>query len=221
MKLIFPGLWLLLNLTAPIFDAVDLSLTTKTFNGAFKDNSSIFRQPPSPEVDAAWDNVSAEDALLITVSAADITKSGKDPALSVQAPTAWGFGSDQYYAQVEVFHQIHCLNELRKEIHYDYYYGHEAKDELHTSHKDHCIHMLLQTLMCNADVGIVTNNWVHNERLPDPKTRPFPDFNVVKQCRNFDALLGWMRRDGVKDLSSHWPPKYPEGAAIVPGDGYL
>jgi hypothetical protein len=73
--------------------------------------------PPSPEVDAAWNWLSGEDVQLVTVSREDIVKSGKDATLAVEAPPSWGLGKDAYIAQVEVFHQIHCLNELRKELH--------------------------------------------------------------------------------------------------------
>lgn len=176
---------------------------------------------PSPEVDAAWDSISAEDLQIITVSSSDIVKSGKDPSHSVKAPSSWGFGDDAYIAQVEVFHQIHCLNELRKELFYDYYYHNAPRNELHISHKTHCIHILLQSLMCNADVGIITHNWIYDEKYSDPKTRPFPDFSVEKKCRDFDSILRWLEEDGgVKKFSSKFPMEYPPGAFVLPGDGY-
>src|SRR3569833_3693575 len=124
----------------------------RSFNGALRDNSTIWRQPPSPEVDEAWDYISTEGFEIITVSETDVVNSGKDPTISLKAPSSWGAGDDAYIAQVEVFHQIHCLNELRKEMDYEYYYK-SPPDELHKSHKRHCIHMLLQSLMCSADVG--------------------------------------------------------------------
>lgn len=194
-----------------------------TLNGKLRDNSSIWRMPPSPDVDAMWDYVSAEDMQLITVSAADVVKTDKDPAVAVKAPSSWGRGDDAYIAQVEVYHQIHCLNELRKEMssNYNYYYKFPPT-ELHIAHKAHCVHILLQTLMCNADVGIITHNWVHNEAYLAPKTRPFPDFNVVKKCRDFDALSRWLREGGggVEDLAAKLPLDYSQGMPIIPGDGY-
>ncbi|KAK4447006.1 hypothetical protein QBC34DRAFT_427803 [Podospora aff. communis PSN243] len=205
---------------SPIFDLVDMRLAPATFNGALRDNTSIWRMPPSPEVDAAWDRISAEDMQIITVSAEDVRRSGKDPSLSIKAPESWGLGSDAYIAQVEVFHQIHCLNELRNEMYPDYYHiSHPT--ELHLAHRAHCIHMLLQALMCNADVGIITHNWVHDERYSEPKTRAFPDFGVHKMCRNFDAVMGWLReKGGVRDFASKFLMKYPPGAPVVQGEGY-
>lgn len=74
-------------------------------------------------------------------------------------------------------------------------------------HKTHCVHMLLQALMCNADVGVITQSWVRNEAYKNPKTRPFPDFNIEKKCRDFDAVMHWLREEGggVKDLVSKLP----------------
>lgn len=205
---------------APVLDSLDLRPTLQTFNGALRDNSSIWRQPPSAEVDAAWNYISAEGLEVITVSSSALLQSGKNASECVKAPVSWGEGTDAYIAQVDVFHQIHCLNELRKEIFYDHYYE-SPPDELHRAHKAHCIHMLLQTLMCTADVGIISHNWVHNEKIREPKTRPMPDFNMVKFCRDFDALLDWAREKGVKDLPRKWRQlKYTEGTKIVPGEGY-
>lgn len=197
-----------------------MSMSTQIMNGALWDNTSIWRMPPSPEVDSAWNHISAEDLQLISVSSVDVTKSGKDPSVCVKAPETWGLGSDAYIAQVEVFHQIHCLDELRKEIYYDYYYKSPPTD-LHKGHKGHCVHMLLQTLMCNADVGIITHNWVHDDDYFEPKTRPFPDFSIEKKCRNFTKVMDWLRnKGGIRDLASKFPMAYPGQVPIVSGKGY-
>lgn len=52
-------------------------------------------------------------------------------------------------------------------------------------HADHCFSYLLQTLLCHADVGVMTTTWSEqdNEFLAD--------FNVTRQCRNFDAIREW------------------------------
>ncbi|KAL1843346.1 hypothetical protein VTK73DRAFT_2867 [Phialemonium thermophilum] len=107
---------------SPILDWFDMKPGMRTLNGALRDNASIWRQPPSPEVDRAWDDISTEGFEVITVPESAVVRSGKDPAVSLRAPRSWGAGEDAYVAQIDVFHQIHCLNELRKEMDYDYYY---------------------------------------------------------------------------------------------------
>lgn len=191
-------------------------------NGALRDNRTIFRANPSPEVDAAWDLISAEGFEIIIVPSSSISLAGKDASNAVRVPTSWNRGTDAYIAQVDVFHQIHCLNELRKEIHSDYYYGPDfERSTLHIDHKKHCIHMLLQNLMCHADVEIIQHNWVHNAKISEPQTRPFPDFNTVKMCRNFDSLLDWAKDSAVKDLRGKWRDLIvPEGVEVIEDDGY-
>src|SRR3569833_851711 len=189
----------------------------RSFNGALRDNSTIWRQPPSPEVDEAWDYISTEGFEIITVSETDVVNSGKDPTISLKAPSSWGAGDDAYIAQVEVFHQIHCLIELRKAMDYEYFYK-SPPDELHMSHKRHCIHLLLQSLMCSADVGNITHNWVRNENIPEPKIRPMPDFNVVKKCADFDGLLEKTKKKTKKEHKQKFSHlRYVPGVDIVPG----
>lgn len=158
-------------------------------------------------------------------------RAGKSPHQSVKAPISWERGDEAYIAQVDVFHQIHCLNELRKEIHFGYYYGNDSRlnqDHLpgdHVEHKKHCIHMLLQNLMCHADVDIITHNWVHYDDVNQPNrpyAEPFADFNTVKQCRNFEALLDWTHSNAIGDLGHKWRElEMPEDAEFVQGDGYF
>ncbi|PQE19432.1 tat pathway signal sequence protein [Rutstroemia sp. NJR-2017a BBW] len=205
---------------SPLLDMIDMSPKELIFNGKLSDNTSIYRMPPSPEVDEAWNYISTEGLEVITVPSYAIEKSGKDPNLSVKAPSSWHQGSDAFLVQIDVFHQIHCLNELRKELYYDQYYS-APPDTLQRDHKNHCVHMLLQNIMCHADVEIISHNWVHNDHIPDPKERPFPDFNVVKQCRDFDRLLDGARDNGIRQLAKKWNAlRIPLGAKTVAGDGY-
>ena len=117
-----------------------------TVNGAMHDNTSIWRMPPSPEVDAAWDSLTRGGLEIITVSAADIKLSGKDPALSVKAPPSWDQGPDAYFAQIDIFHILHCLDGLRKEMWSDYYYD-DPVDPIRRELKAHCLHTVLQNLL--------------------------------------------------------------------------
>ena len=51
--------------------------------------------------------------------------------------------------------------------------------------EDGCIEMLRQLLMCNANTGIITYEWVEGS------ADPHPDFNTVHRCRNLDNLQKW------------------------------
>ena len=39
--------------------------------------------------------------------------------------------------------------------------------------------------MCDADVGIITYNWVKDHDLY------YPNFNTVHKCRNFEDIYDW------------------------------
>lgn len=52
--------------------------------------------------------------------------------------------------------------------------------------------------MCHADLDIVSYNWVPRHGH-GPELVPDPDFNVVKMCRNFDAVLAWAEKNQVED----------------------
>jgi hypothetical protein len=80
------------------------------------ESASIYIKDPSPEVDAAWDHIAADAGPIITISSDEARRLGRDPATIVKAPHDWGFGNDAYPAQIDVFHEIHCLNMLRKEM---------------------------------------------------------------------------------------------------------
>lgn len=167
------------------------------------DPRDIYRLPPSPAVDKAWDRISRVD--LISIPEDQILKLGKDPSLTIHSPetwwsTAWG---DGYLGQIDVFHQIHCLNTLRKGLvtNYNYYWG--GKYGLTPPinfgmHMNHCLGTLLENLMCHADVDIVTFNW------RETQDEPFPDFAVRKQCRDFDAVVEWQKEKKLEHLPARW-----------------
>ncbi|KAH8651629.1 hypothetical protein BGZ60DRAFT_388247, partial [Tricladium varicosporioides] len=162
---------------------------------------SIYTGDPSPEVDAAWNRISAEKFDLTLISRHEVEKLHRDPKIIAKAPEDWGDGSDMYLAQIDVFHQIHCLDELRKQIHKDYYYA----------HKKHCIHMLLHSLMCQSNVDIITHNWREGSKWP------LADFNPPRQCRNFEALLEWNQEHSVKDFERKWLSfTRPANAVVLP-----
>ena len=48
---------------------------------------------------------------------------------------------------------------------------------------DHCIEMLRQNLMCNADLRVISHRWVQDY------DRPYPNFNTPHKCWDFDEIL--------------------------------
>lgn len=142
---------------------------------------------PDPAVDAAWQKLELIQSFPITAD--DVRKLGKDPEVTVKFPIDYGYGEDAYVAQLDIFHQMHCLNLLRHiawgEFDRDGKTAKKPYTELHWMHVSHCTEIVAENLLCNANLDVLTFNWVETQDLP------FSDFNLRKKCTNFDAIVAW------------------------------
>ena len=176
-----------------------------------KNPPSIFRGDPSPEVDAAWARIS--NLQPIVISREDVVAAGADPNEAVKFDESFNVGSEAYAGRIDVFHQIHCLDTLRRDVYFDHYYkdmwlgGLNSSIEMHQLHVSHCIYYLLQSIMCNADVNVYTHYWT------DTFTEPIADFEINHQCRDFDAILNWQEKTSL-DMKKFKSMTRPEGAPI-------
>lgn len=140
---------------------------------------------------------------------------GKDPSTRARpSPTllaAMGFkpNAEMYIAQIDAFHQVHCLNAIRKHAYWDVYYRPDygaydahTPEGMHWTHLSHCFDMLYQNLVCTASADIITGIWMEGIQ------HPMPDFNVRKQCSNIEGLLDWSY--------AHEVPKEMEHMMVLP-----
>jgi hypothetical protein len=186
-----------------VFDRFTIPKHTLTTNGTFWDTS-----PPSicrasgPVADAAWESVGS-NIPPITITAANVRALGKDPSVAVKAPA----GGDAYMAGMDVFHHLHCLDKLRRELE-----GKPTPEDahMHHAHIAHCIDVLAQALKCSASVDMVTFNWVKGHRMPQP------DFSNRKVCRDFEGLRTWTKENGFD--AEEWMREMegpPDGAIVL------
>jgi len=81
----------------------------------------------------------------------------------------------------------------------------------------HCLDVLRQQLMCQVDIGVLGQIWVHPE-----KPEPFVDFHTVHRCRDFEAIRKWAEErqmPAIEDLPNDWylvPPKEGDVYAEIP-----
>ncbi|KAJ5700684.1 hypothetical protein N7536_003697 [Penicillium majusculum] len=89
--------------------------------------------------------------------------------------------------QLEVFHQLHCLNSLRRLIYNTSTFTKGVNAEMHM---DHCIDYLRQSIMCHSDVTPL----VHIPRPGGSRnngTSWIPNFAVKHTCRDFWKIHEW------------------------------
>lgn len=159
----------------PIHDALDLEMVTKRINGTLFTpiEHSIARQMPNSVADATWEEW--ELTRVLPVTRADIIRLGKDPETAVKLePDLWGLGDDAYATALDIYHQLHCVNTLRR-IAYGTYYNVQMGNPdginatLREMHINHCVDILMQAIQCSGNANLVTFHWV--EKLQ----HPFPD----------------------------------------------
>ena len=160
----------------------------------------------------------------------EVLKSGGSSD-DVRLPEELGGG---YMTSVEVVHQLHCLNLIRKMTHYDYYKDKaiEFRDPPHTVRlhvgmcdlsarsicgylrltppKDHCIEITRQNIMCNADAGLMSHHWI--EGYP----RPYANFNTWHKCRNFEQVLDWAYKHQIPVPKGKWHFPMVPGSHVFP-----
>ncbi|KAI1103697.1 hypothetical protein F4804DRAFT_309321 [Jackrogersella minutella] len=148
---------------------------------------SPWDQDPSDELDDAWDDLL--HAINIRVSSDEMGLLGINATNMVQVN-----GGD-YIGSVGVYHHLHCLNNLRMVVHWDYYEpkyaGSPYFDHLGKAHSDHCINALRQAVMCHANSAITTFEWVDEETPLDGKEQRL---QAQTTCAKWDSLDNWARQ---------------------------
>jgi hypothetical protein len=102
--------------------------------------------------------------------------------------------TETFLTGLSVFHQLHCLNRIRKLLHPERYPWQLAEnlsaDETRI-HDHHCVDLVRQALMCNADISPI--QWEMNERfgvaLPSAKT--------AHTCRKWDNIMRWAEQHKI------------------------
>ncbi|KAI0506722.1 hypothetical protein F5B22DRAFT_622419 [Xylaria bambusicola] len=166
---------------SPVYDSIELGLHQIQVNGTFypPDQPSIARQMPNPEADSVWEDYELVRPVRLTKS--QIRQMGKDPLkVSKYEDKHWGFGDDAYVGDLDVFHQLHCLNTLRQYAYAEYYNltAIDASDgnSVMALHVNHCVDILFQEIQCSGNVGFITSGWVENQRYPQPDMSVFLSF---------------------------------------------
>ncbi|KAK4444363.1 hypothetical protein QBC34DRAFT_475069 [Podospora aff. communis PSN243] len=158
-------------------------------NGEFDENGTFtvkhkspidYVGPPSPEVDQAWADLTGERDFLIS------EKEARE-LWGDEFRVHWHHRKKGYSVGLDVFHTLHCLDNIRRLFYPEYYALDPENHEAHVRHRGHCIDQIRQYIMCAGDMTAYGTRWFENPG------RNYADSDVVHTCRNFDKLRGWTR----------------------------
>lgn len=144
---------------------------------------------------------------------------------------------DYYIYGVSMFHQLHCLDTIRRSFYRERYFP-NATDGDYIVHRNHCLDYLRQAIMCNGDSSM-TYWWNKNytyvdeagkEQFTDkylsmaPVDRAYGTellWDVNHQCRNFDKIQEWTMEHQLRN-DAYWK-EYPHfrkpNQVVDPQDG--
>ncbi|KAK2049009.1 hypothetical protein LZ31DRAFT_591061 [Colletotrichum somersetense] len=135
------------------------------------------------EADAAWETRSlSKDLGWLKVAKEELNAMGET---SVEFHDGSG-----YLVYMDVFHQLHCLNYLRKKLDpWKASYPHIPSDDNLPEgyHVAHCIDSIRLSLECHADLSVVPQRWA------DGWLEPWPVVESEHVCRNYTKIQEWAR----------------------------
>ena len=73
---------------------------------------------------------------------------------------------------------------------------------------EHCIEMLRQKIMCNADVGIIPHHCI--KQSPDP----FVNLNRWHKCRDIGSVERWIEEHAIPEVEGEGSLPRPEGDRV-------
>ncbi|KAH8897419.1 hypothetical protein GQ53DRAFT_838034 [Thozetella sp. PMI_491] len=158
-------------------------------------NKSPYMGFPDDDIDARWESLYSFGVSQIPEYEAELLENKTLPRP----------GTKDYLIELDVFHQLHCLNDLRKALYPDRYPGkwpYNANGTVNYNsitfmHWDHCIDALRQSLMCHGDISPLPFhiNHINDNLVAELVTR--------HTCRDFGKIQQWARDRQAGDYVIH------------------
>ncbi|GAW20384.1 hypothetical protein ANO14919_098900 [Xylariales sp. No.14919] len=167
-----------------------------------------FDLEPSDELDMAWDDLLY--AINVRLTEDELRRFNVNMTNRVQVS-----GGD-YLGSIGVYHHLHCLNNLRMLIHWDYYKpkweDYAFPEQFGVEHSDHCINSLRQAVMCHPNTAITSFEWVDEFNSLEGKVQRL---EAMSTCAKWSSINEWARKKAlVKGNFSYRPGPF---AANQPG----
>jgi hypothetical protein len=148
---------------------------------------SDYSGPPSDKNIHAWENLIQPTFFASSPEELELAGESIDDSVMVA-------GTIGYLTSLGVYHEIHCLRQLRLFLYHDHFYPNMTEANLRylQGHLDHCLETIRLSLMCNADLGLYTFRWEEDE-----KDRPKPKSNSERKCVDWTKIEEWSSKRAV------------------------
>ncbi|KAI5861117.1 hypothetical protein GGS23DRAFT_606346 [Durotheca rogersii] len=152
-----------------------------------------WHQEPSDALDAVWDDLLYPLNVRIRKDELSLLKENTTNRVQIT-----GGNGDDYVGVIGVYHHLHCLNNIRRLLSWDYY-GPSMAGEKHiegfsVEHSQHCIDTIRQALMCHANIGLYTSEWDEETHMPSRSL----ETNSVTTCVRWDSVNDWARQRALR-----------------------
>ncbi|KAJ3714546.1 hypothetical protein DFJ43DRAFT_1103872 [Lentinula guzmanii] len=174
-------------LYSPAQDAVRYEV--RYFNASLRTDITNYQGTPTEDIDKNWEdlyrckiiqNVPINCAKSFPIFPDGIVQIPASEANKLVDKTLPIPGDDgNYIVTLEVFHQLHCLNLLRKSLYPDYY------STTLIDHLDHCVDILRQALTCTIDINPLSWHWYEPRQATETK------LNGAHKCVDFGKIQDW------------------------------
>ncbi|KAL7942894.1 hypothetical protein V8C42DRAFT_330679 [Trichoderma barbatum] len=171
-----------LRILNAVYSPAESAIEYKTvvFTGGLHGDKSVY-QGYSDEVNERWDSLFND----VGISQIPAAMAARLP--NATTPTA--HDPNLYMVELDVFHQLHCLNFMRKIVYPDVFKidltsgSEEAEDNIY--HLEHCYDQLRQSVQCASDVGTIYWEW------SEQKNKMFGNLRTTHTCKNFEKIREW------------------------------
>ncbi|KAI4866875.1 hypothetical protein F4820DRAFT_415297 [Hypoxylon rubiginosum] len=142
---------------------------------------SVYAGAPTVEQEKAWDG-------LLTPTYFAATREEMIQGEESLEDGTTQLSSGGYLATLAVYHELHCLRQLRLYLYRDRYYANITEGQEHYLHQhlDHCIEALRITVMCHGSTALYTFAWTSAEQ-----SKPTSRSNARSVCVNWESIKNW------------------------------
>ncbi|KAI1137266.1 hypothetical protein F5Y05DRAFT_419716 [Hypoxylon sp. FL0543] len=140
----------------------------------YQHHPSLYTGEPRPELDQAWSKLLRSTLLRMT----------KEEMIKMNKTSLALLDGSGYVGYLESLHMLHCLKRIYQAHHPEHYPEQERNGAFTTAHLYHCLDVLREGVMCNADVTI--NTLLRESPSQVLGARPGP-----RKCIDWDRLQAW------------------------------